>query len=143
MQNLTIDIAKLKENLGEKYSALVIDNPRDAVEYYVNRKLQAFAGQLGGDTEFRRITEHKLDGFLAMTRQQRLAVAVNDMHKRMMAIPPEYEPLIPGYARKNFQRDIITSPKAVARLLLIYGIPYTLLVLIIGILIGRCLAIWF
>jgi hypothetical protein len=140
MQNLTIDIAELKQTLGEKYAALVIDNPKDAVENYVNLKLRAFAEQLAGNSEFRRITEHKLDSFLAMTRQQRLVVAVNDMHKHMMAVPPEYEPLIPGH-RKNFQREIITSPKAVTRLLLIYGIPYTLLVLIIGMLIGRCLAI--
>lgn len=121
MQNLAIDIAELKKNLGEKYSALAIDNPKDPVEHYVNRKLQAVTKLLAVDSGVKRVTEHKLDGFLAMR------------------IPAEYEALIFGRAKVNFHRDIITSPKAIVRLLLIYGIPYTLLVLDAGTLIGRWL----
>lgn len=140
MQNLTIDIADLKKSLGEKYSALVIDNPKDSVEQYINLKLQAAAKLLNDDSEVKRITERKLDGFLAMNHEQRLMVAVNDMHKRMMKIPAGYEPLIVRRTKSDLDRDVITSPRAVIRMLLIYGISYTLLVLIIGILIGRCLA---
>lgn len=135
----TIDTAGLKQNLGEKYSALVIDNPKDSVEHYINLKLQTFA-ELLADARLRQVTEHKLDGFLAMTHRQRLIVSVNDMHKRMMKIPAEYEPLVPRRTKKDLDRDIITSPRAVIRMLLIYGVPYTLLVLVIGMLLGKGLA---
>lgn len=101
--------------------------------------LQTFAERLA-DTRLRQVTEHKLDGFLAMTHRQRLIVSVNDMHKRMMKIPAEYEPLVTRRTKKDLDRDIITSPRTVIRILLIYGIPYTLLVLVIGMLLGKGLA---
>lgn len=140
MQNSAINIPELKKHLGEKYSALVIDSPKDSVERYVNLKLRTFAERLAEDSGLRQVTKHKLDGFLAMTHRQRLLVSVNDMRKRMMKIPAEYEPLITRRTKKDLDRDIITSPRAIIRILLVYGVPYTALVLVIGMLLEKWLA---
>lgn len=69
---------QLKRLLGEKYSSLVIDSPKDEYDAFINDRLRDLAADLIAGGVFAIMAEHKLKGFLKMSLEEMRTIAKND-----------------------------------------------------------------